>query len=606
MLFERGRRADYNVWWNVRFDAGCIFKPWAVERVDAWRENRRKLLRIGKEVALLSAAAATEGGWTKEGRGRLADLRREVATLETVEKFDTENYRVLWLGKKGFRITRKARVRRETNSVYFFDAMGFYSSAVSETAPLDGMARKYLGESKTAKDEGIDVVALGADVGYYEAHRAAIRRYCVHDANLTADLFRLTIRAFVNIGVAFPPHPWSKASVGKYHMERLGTLESTLETYAALRWSGHARFWENAYVGACIHDRALGSWTNVLRLDINSAYPHAMRTFPSLDGAVLVGSSDPRYRAAFFKFYEIDLIPTPRRALPSERGNMLYAHGGEAQRCVVAEPDLAALLAWGDPFRVRSSVGVHCPSKERPFEYMEGLFKSKTSIKEKFGDGSVEYENVKRMLVASYGVVVQRRPRESRFTNLIYGAYITAICRRDLWLMAQACERAGGTVLALMTDGLFVADLSPGQAPPSSKRLGEWGVDPVSILTLLGNGLYITDGKLKRRGAPHLTIDDLMAAEEPTVTTSREGPLGLKQAIVEARPAEAGIWTRREHTLAPARSAALAGLALPPGLLGVPIRDYFSRRWLLDYQTREAAERMALAIEAVAESSTED
>lgn len=593
-LFERGMAADFNVFWNVAFDFAAIVKRWAIAQGPRLKVNHNLRVRTTKALALLEARIFVEGNNpTVAQRKERADAERTIAEIESVEHFDLGKYRVLYIPKKGFRLTRAKR-QRGRNSVCFFDGMGWYATGISEAAGLDRAARAHLGAHKTADDEGLDVAAIGGPDGraYYAAHRDAIVRYCIQDADLTARLFRKTIAGFEAIGFPFPRQPWSRASVGREILARTGALEATRLRYKELCASGWRRVWEQAYRGACIHVRGVGSWDDVADFDINSAYPFPMSEFPSLDGAFLVDRDDARFADAAFRFYEVDLPPTPRLALPErtpsgrEVDHLQYFRGGPTRRACVTAHDLAALDAWGDPYTIVSAVGVVCPSLDRPLVMLREFYDGKSKVKERFGEDSVEYLNAKIPLNGMYGIIAQSRPREGRFTNFIYAAYITAWCRRALWLKALEVERAGGTVLAFKTDGLFVTGLP--SLPPRSKALGAWDVKAVGTVTIWANGIYLSQGHLKVRGAPDLTPDHLRRCEAPAVEVTHSGPLGLKQGIIRGTPEAIGVWADETKALAPAEMLDAAGMDVPDDLRTAGLRDYFLRSWYLDYRRAPA------------------
>lgn len=586
-LFARGYAYDYNVFWNVRFDFGAIVKPWVVERSVALKANHRRRMALDKELRLLDAKRFVEGEPTHDDRLRARALKREIATLESVEHFDLGVYRVLYIPKKGFRVTRTRR-QRGRNSVTFFDAMPWYATGIEEAAGLDRISRRYLGEHKTEADEGIDRAAIGSVPGYYEAHRDAIKRYCRHDAELTARLFALTVEGFSNLDIPFPKEPWSRASVGREILKRSGVLEATRARYAKLRLTPHATFWERAFAGACILTRAAGSWPDVSRWDINSAYPYGMIDFPSLDGAYLVTWGSPEFSSCYFRFYKVRLVPTPRRALHDrDRANerLVYHDGGPMRVAYVTQHDLDAFDAYGDRYEILDGVGVVCPSDDKPLSFVADLYRRKSEVGARFGKESVEYLNVKIPMNGIYGILTQSKPREGRYTNLIYGAYITALTRKMLWLKAKELTERGGTVLSYMTDGLFVADLP--SLPHPSDELGGWDVEEPSLVTLFANGLYVHKGKLKRRGAPYLDVGGLMACERTEVTTTKSRPLGLKQAIIQGRPEDIGIFFDESKTFNPSSMLEESGLRVPDDLRSAPLSSFFTRSWLLEHRTAD-------------------
>lgn len=572
----------------MRFDFGAIVKEWVVREAPRLKANHLQAMRLRKEAALYDAAATLDGAKpTPEERMRRTAIDEELEGLESVEHFDLGKYRVLYIPKKGFRLTRAHRQRGQ-NSVTFFDAMPFYSTGISEAVALDFAARRYLGEGKSAAEEGLDLPTLGRDPAYYAAHREAVIRYCLRDCALTARLFEKTIAGFEEIGIPFPRQPWSRASVGREVLKRLGVLEATREAYLELDKTGHARFWRGAYAGACILTRGVGTWDDVTKLDLNSAYPAPMPSFPSLEGAYLVGPESPKFDGCYFKFYEIDLVPTPRRALRSKdraSDHLLYHVGGEPRRVCVTGLDLDAFDEWGDRYTIVEAVGVVTPSGERPLAYMREVYAAKDRIKldPRYGEESVEYQNVKIMLNGTYGILTQSKPREGRYTNFIYGAYITAWTRREIWRKAREVEAKGGTMLSFMTDGMLVSGLT--DLPPSSRELGAWEVKDVGSATLFANGIYVVSGKLKRRGAPDLTLPLLRKCRRPWVHVERSGPLGLKQAIIRGTPELIGVWTTEEKDLVPWRMLEDSGLRVPTDLRSAPLRSFFVDSWYLDHRS---------------------
>ena len=175
-LFTHGRLADYNVFWNVRFDFGAIVKTWVMAEAPRLKENHRHAVRLRKQMALVGAGAFVgDGKLSQEERHTLLDLEEELEGLESVERFDVGRYRIMYIPKKGFKITRVGDSGQAEGSVAFFDAMPFYATGIEEAAALGKMGLRYLGRGKSDEERGIDKGALGAEVGWYEAHRADVR-----------------------------------------------------------------------------------------------------------------------------------------------------------------------------------------------------------------------------------------------------------------------------------------------------------------------------------------------------------------------------------------------------------------------------------------------
>jgi len=173
-LFDAGQDADYNVFWNIRFDFGAIIKSWVVANGGRLKENHRRAIKARQEIALLSAKVTVEGGTASaEDAARGLALVEELEGLESVEHFDLGDYRLMYIPKKGFRLTKAGPAHRK-KAVHFFDAMGWYSTGISEAAQLERAAAEHLNAHKSAEDEGIDVGKINSDPTYYDERRDAI------------------------------------------------------------------------------------------------------------------------------------------------------------------------------------------------------------------------------------------------------------------------------------------------------------------------------------------------------------------------------------------------------------------------------------------------
>ncbi len=578
-LYFNGRTAEHNVLWNIGFDISVILRDWVVSHEAGLRDAHFRRINLKKRYQHLEDKDIRDGRLSLDELREQKEIRKELKGLASVERVETAKYRVMLIADKGIRITPRKR-RRGQKSVYFFDASQFYSAGYGGER-LEVAAQKYLGEGKSDGEEGLSREAIGEVAGYYEQHREAIIRYCVKDCDLTARLFATTRSSFERLGLSFPEHPWSKASISKQHLNDLGCLEKTQERYALLDRTSGRSFWRQSYRGGVFVARTLGRYGPGMALDINSAYPAAMKDFPSLEGAYLVPREHPDFDGAYFKFYRIRAHPSPRLAVrdpSSER--LLYVDGGEPREFVVTGPDLEALDIWGDNYAILDSVGVVCPSWEKPLSWLADLYEKKAEVKKQYGGKSAEYWGIKIVLNGTYGLFAQSRPTEGPFTNFIFASYITASCRRELWKKAREVEVQGGTVHMLATDGLTATNYTP---PPSSDKLGEWSVEKFTEIVAFGSGIYSKDGDLKRRGLPALTLETLQNCHTSTLSLTKKSPFKLRSSIVQRRASAIGSFRDQVRTLQPALATEEAGVAIPKDLATAPIRDYFRKTWRLPW-----------------------
>ena len=585
-LYDYAEGPDYVVFWNLGFDFAAIVKLYVEAHADQLRKThyanvkrRQRLNELGlKEEEGLSARELRE--------------RQELTSLldgeDNVERFTTEEFFVQLIGGKGFSLRplkRGHKGKGQANRRWFFDASAWYSSAWGGMK-LDTAGRKFLGRGKTDSDLAVDRERIGNEYGYYEAHHAAIAEYCVDDCKLTSDLMALTIRGFLKLGLPFPEKPFSRASVSREYFRTMGVLNETRDRYQMLRKNAYNSLWNKSFRGGIFLLTGVGVWHDPYSLDINSAYPYAMADFPSLEDAEVVDRDDPRFEECYFTFYRIRLKPTPRTPTRVQ-GDRRKIYGWSEEECSMAVTgiDLAVLSKMGEKFVIEDGCGVWTPHpNDRPLAYLKAVYDRKSAVKKEYGANSVEYANIKIFLNGSYGILAQRKPRESEWTNLIYASYVTATCRRQLWEAVRETEERGDYVVSLATDGLLVVGEKARQywADRNSTLLGEWSYTPHSEAVCFESGVgFLDEFEVKKRGMPKLTREALLACSEIEWSEVSQRPLKLRSALIQKRVNMLGVFEEHERVLSPVQSFADAGLAFPKDLAKAPLKDYFVRSWRL-------------------------
>lgn len=577
-LYERGATADYNVFWNLGFDSAAILKQFVVDNVESLREGHYRKIAATKELAGLKAREMVDAP-TFRMTTEIKKLVVELDGMETVERFDTARFHIQLVGAKALGV-KPLKSRKKT--VWFFDAAVFYQTAFGGMS-LEKAAQSYLGEGKSNEAEGLDRAKIGSEDGYYTANRDAIVRYCIRDAELTARLMEKTLSAFEHLGFSFPEKPFSKGSVSKQILKDNHVLDATQAAYERLDLNAYRSYWRKSYQGGVFLLCAGGTVENVTEADINSAYPWALLQFPSLEGAEVIDLDDPRFPECYFRFYKIEAKPTPRLPLKEKRSlRKIYGYADEIYTWWVAAPDLASLTVWGDAYRVVDGCGILCPNQTRPFAFLSDVFSQKTEAKNRWGADSIEYLNVKIVANGFYGILAQRRPREGRFTNLIYASYTTALCRQKLWAKAKEITEGGGTILQYATDGLLFRG---GDNFQNSDALGEWSIHSVDRVTLFESGVYVKRKgdrtEVKKRGFPDLTEELLRTCPTHYWDSVRSAPIKLKQSIIQRRAADIGVFLPVDRTLCPVKSYFDAGQSYPSFVNKLPLSEYFHSSWLL-------------------------
>lgn len=582
------------VGWNLGYDTASILKPYLMKnetnlRAAHFRQiSRQRTLAEMKLKALTHPTAALDR--------EIAQLETEIDGEETINRFDTGRWKVRLIGSKAMSISPTRAKHRKDETVWAFDAAAWYSGGFGGVS-LESAASQYLGQHKNAEELGIDRAKIGEEEGYYEARREAILKYCIQDCVLTARLMDRTRESFHKIGFPFPDKPFSRASVSREYLRVSGVLQGTIQEYARLKLEARQSWWVKSFRGGVFLLLRCGKVERPYGLDLNSAYPAVMVRFPSLEGAYPVGWKDGEFDTAFFKFYRVRVRPSPRTPLvPRGATRKIYGWREEETVLMLTDWDLKAMRECGDSFEILDAVGIVCPSKERPLAYLGRLFQRKAEVKRQFGGDSMEYWALKILLNGTFGILAQRRPRESQYTNFIYSSYITAHCRYQLWKAVRETESMGDEIVGLATDGLLVSPKTPRGLETwrerQSSALGEWDVTPHEEAVLFESGIAVLDGReIKKRGFPKLSVPLLKKwpkidfsekeAADLGLIPRHTSPMKMRSALIQRRTSEINRFSEVSKTLCPIQAAADAGCTFPKELTTAPLSDYFSKSWPL-------------------------
>jgi hypothetical protein len=586
-IVDAGRDADFLVTWNLGFDVAAVLKPYVESHVEALRESHYRRIRLLVRFGGIREYARAEGRkLTAAETKELRAIMDELGSLSTVDSFSTSLHDIRLVGSKGFGVRPRYGPRASRRYVWTYDAGAAYQTKGHHMS-LDAAAKKYLGQRKTNEELGIDRESIATVPGYYEARREAIIKYCVQDATLTARLMEHTILGFERLGIPFPERPFSSGSIAKCFLAN--RPDHKIITEEAQRLETIIPEAAEAYSGGVFLLFKAGRQERPYMLDINSAYPAALAILPSLVGAKVIEYGDPAFEDCFYRFYRIRTTPClqlPLREKASQR--KVYRVTGEERVYTVTGPDLDLLRELGHPFVIQGGVAIQVADESKmAFPWVHTLYEEKARLKRELGDDSPEYMAIKLVLNSAYGVLAQTRPRRSPITCLIQAGYVTALCRKQLWLEARRIEEAGDEVIMLATDGIAaVGDKFRERArAENSTALGKWGFEEADEGVYFESGVYaLRFGKnwvMKVRGLPGVTAEDLMECPEPTYEVVFKSPLHLKSAIIQRRPEDLGVFEAQKRELDPARAAFDAGWGVPVSMVAAPLSEYFRQAWRL-------------------------
>lgn len=237
----------------------------------------------------------------------------------------------------------------------------------------------------------------------------------------------------------------------------------------------------------------------VYQYDINSAYPNAIASLPSLD-AEWQWNSEPSFPLARFGVYEVEYDAPPKFG-PFSAHPFFYR-------------DEASCISY--PMRVRgwywtpeASIALRFPGARilggwelqddgtQPFAFVREMYATRQRWK-KYGNPAERA--LKLALNSLYGKMAQRAGWHEgqplpRFHQLEWAGYVTSYTRSMLY---EAMMKAGPDLLAVETDAVFSLrplDLDCGP------NLGQWEATQYDWILYLSSGTYWTsDGKAKYRG----------------------------------------------------------------------------------------------------------
>jgi len=263
---------------------------------------------------------------------------------------------------------------------------------------------------------------------------------------------------------------------------------------------------QHAYSGGRIEPLMYGYYAGpVYHYDINSAYPYAMLSLPSLASGKwkylqsdLMTTRITVSDAPTFSMYKVSwkfpenlpLYPFPYR---TTAGSILFPPHGKNW---VWYPELKAAFDTipdaADYIEIEEAYGFIPSTNEKPFAFLKDLYTLR-AIWKREGNGA---EKAMKLAINSlYGKMVQQLgymkedadgniKGKPPYHQLEWGGYVTSYTRAELF---RACMQNPTAIISLATDGIYST------APldlPCGKELGEWEFHKHDNMTLVTSGVY--------------------------------------------------------------------------------------------------------------------
>lgn len=229
--------------------------------------------------------------------------------------------------------------------------------------------------------------------------------------------------------------------------------------------------------------------------DINSAYPSALRSVPSLVGGTWVQTVVPtgieQFAVFQVHFERDDDWPVDRpHPFPCRFPDGRVWYPSRVTGWYWAPEVFIALASKAGRVTILDGWGYLPATDEKPFGFIEPMYRKRQALK-KAGDGA--HVGIKLGLNSLYGKTCQRigwrinpdgTMRTPPFHQLEWAGYVTSHCRAHIY---QAALQRPDDVIAFETDALFMRepldlDIGPG--------LGQWEATEFESLAYAQSGFY--------------------------------------------------------------------------------------------------------------------
>ncbi len=479
-------------------------------------------------------------------------------------------YRIRWIPGKSITISREdTRTTAKATRVTIDDIGPFFARsfvrAYEATFAVDDRGEQWPivveGKSMRADTTWEDMDAIAR---YWTAEIIALERLAVWFRDLMVD-------------AGFPLQKW-------YGPGALANLLRQRHSLAAHEAGGKVQNMpadvhdasKRAYFGGHVEQYQAGRVTGpVYVLDINSAYPAAFASLPSL-----AAGGEWKYRETSLR--ELTKGSPPRTLSVWDARWMMGGNAGRSAAPMIPQPlphrdmnkeitypPLASGWYWQPELEAamramlihkRGTLEVFGgwewfpANDERPWAFMEDMYEHRRRLKDMENPMEMAF---KLGMNSMYGKMAQRAGWDTetheppRSHTLPLAGYVTAFCRGQIMSMVQRIldiDELG--VVAVETDGIFTTVNPEHLGVEKSKVLGQWSVDVYDELMYIQNGVYaLRRGdrweKVKTRGMSANSVSPeglsqylrtLRAGEpwEPLALAQGEVFVGLGSAISRA------------------------------------------------------------------------
>lgn len=358
----------------------------------------------------------------------LRELRMEGTTSFMSRKYDYIPHKLL-------------RIKEGKETVCFWDISQFYKMS------LDNAAQRYLNRSK------LDIRTKTFTPKYVRRFWKYISKYCILDAQLTADLGKYLVNKLIEFGIT-PTTLYSCASVSFTYFCSTANIITSWKLWHEDRTA--LALASDAYEGGKFEVTTRGAFSQAYEYDLTSAYPYEIANLVDISHA-RVEHSKSYQKDAVYGFIRCRIDNSRGAHLPCGimRNGVRVYPAGEYYLTITKE-EYEYLLSLDIPVEIYSGVWFHVRRKRYPYrKTIMGLFDIKSQYK---GKDAMLYYVSKVVMNGFYGKAVQciEQPNGKVAIgagwNPVYGSVITANTRIKVTRMQNMLK---DDCLAVHTDSVI-------------------------------------------------------------------------------------------------------------------------------------------------------
>lgn len=374
-------------------------------------------------------------------------------------------YAIIYIPHKLFYIRRKNRKKNneKPNSRKIYDIAGFFGNVGFKTVTEKWKVatpeeQAFLERMKKARPEFGPITQETLDYNELEG-KLGIR------------VFNKIRSEWIGLGLKVSsPHGAGSLASAMY-------VQNELERYMAIQQRLDPSPIKRGYIGGRFDYTRQGEFPLVFESDINSAYPHIMRTLPCLTHLGVEWTRD--YREDSHSLWLVRWNSDSRWALfPYRSGKHIRYHSSGIGWYYGAE--VAAALRIDPSIEILEGFRFTPECDEKPFEWIETYYNRRQAIRK---TQPFTAEVLKIGMNSGYGKLAQTKGYVPRYQCLMWAGMITSGTRA---MLLNAIAQSPESVICVSTDS--VTSTIPLNLDIDQVRLGAWKQKEMENYLLLGNG----------------------------------------------------------------------------------------------------------------------